>query len=329
MSIKANHLVLLLIPVLSLSSCEVNPDINLGNSPQTVIFGVFDKYDYVHYLKVGKTFQSETDPSQTATIFDSLYFEEPEVTISLIHSNGNIDIIKPFIVSEIPKDKGVFHNPDQIIYRFDKRLRSFRGKLGVSVKYPGTQEAFGEITLIDSAGINTPKRAQKYLFLAPDSPIRIQWVINQDFFTDFWFEIDVSFEFLEELQDTVRSTTVNFQNTNWYDTKTSLYQELSITYEEFIREVLSQIEDDPKVLRRYFGYHKIIINSGDKNMTNYVKYLDGYNDFDFLAFSNITNGIGLLASRSSSKKDSMQFDHETRQQLINENRFKKFHFVAN
>lgn len=329
MSMKAHHLILLLLPVIFLSSCEDNPDTSLSTSPQAVIFGVFDKYDYVHYLKVGKTFQSEANPTQTARILDSLYFDEPDITISLTHFNGNIEIIQPFIVTEIPKDEGEFHNPDQLIYRFEKRLRDFRGKLGVNVKYPGSEEAYGEIALIDSASINTPKKVQKYLYLVPDSPIRIQWVIDQDFFADYWFEIDVSFEFLEELQDTVRSTIVNFQNTNWYDTKTSMYQELSITYEEFIREVLSQIEDDPKVIRRYFGYHQIIINSGDKNMTNYVKFLDGYNDFDFLAFSNITNGIGLLASRSSAKKDSMQFDLKTKLQLFNENRLKKFKFIVN
>jgi len=310
-----------------LSSCETDPDISLSASPQAVIFGVFDKNDSVHFLKVGKTFQSEADPVQTADVFDSLYFDEPEIRISITYWTGHRDLVKPLIVTDIPKDAGIFHNPDQILYSFNGRIR---GTLGVSVKYPGIQEAYGEIRLIDSAGINTPKRAQKYLYLAPDSPIRIQWIIPNPKRPPFhWNEIDVVFEFLEETAEITSPRYVHIQNTNYYESTTPLYYELNITYEEFIREVLSQIDDDPKVLRRYFGYHKIIINSGDQNMTNYIKYLNGYNDFDFLAFSNITNGIGLLASRSSSSKDSMLFDHKTRQQLVNENRLKKFKFIAN
>jgi hypothetical protein len=326
MGIKAYHLILLLLTAFFLYSCEDDPVISLSTSPQAIIFGVFDKSDNIHYLKVGKTFQSDADPVHEANIFDSLYFDTPDVTISLTSWNGYREIIKPSIVREIPKDEGIFHNPDQLIYCFEKRIR---GTLGVSVKYPGIKEAYGEIELINSVGINTPKRAQTYLYLAPDSPIRIQWIIDQKSSQDFWFEIDVSFGFIEEMEDTIKAFAVKLQNTNWNETMTPKYQELSITYDEFIREIISQMDDNPEVLRRYFGYHSIKINSGDSDMTNYIKYLDGYNDYDFLAFSNITDGIGLLASRSSASKDSMQFDYETKQFLVNENRLKRFKFIAN
>ncbi len=326
MGIKGYHLIYLLLTAFFLSSCEDDPDISLSASPQAVIFGVFNEGENIHYLKVGKTFHSDADPNQEANIFDSLYFDAPDVTISLTNWNGHSEIIRPTIVREIPKDEGIFHNPNQIIYNFEGRIR---GKLGVSVKYPGMKEAYGEVKLIDKPFINTPKKAQQYLYLAPDSPIRIQWSIDQEFSQDFWFEVDVSFGFLEEMEDTIRTVTMNLQNTNWNETMTPKYQELSITYEEFIRELLSQIDDNPKVSRRYFAYHSIKINMGGSAMTNYIKYLDGFNDFDFLAFSNIINGIGLLASRSSTLKDSMQFDRDTKKFLLNDNRLKKYKCIDN
>ena len=57
-------------------------------------------------------------------------------------------------------------------------------------------------------------------------------------------------------------------------------------------------------------------------MVQYMKYLNGYNDFNIDEFSNIENGIGLLACRNTLIIDSLRFDYQSRQTLINENRLK-------
>lgn len=57
-------------------------------------------------------------------------------------------------------------------------------------------------------------------------------------------------------------------------------------------------------------------------MVNYMKYLNGYNDFNIQDFSNIENGLGLLASRSTFTLDSLHFDYQSRQALMKENRLK-------
>lgn len=310
-------------------SCEETPDISLESDPVPVIFGVFDKNDFVHYLKVGKTFQANIDPAYSAGIMDSLYFKDPEVTITAKDWRGKKIEITPSIVDNIPKNEGLFNFPEQIIYRFEQILGG--GVIKVSVKVPGLAEAYGEVYLINPPQINTPKLAQQYLYLAPDSPILIQWVISQspDPYPIKWYEIDFVFEFIEETSQGRRPAYVIIQNINLFETPTPKYFELNITYEEFIREVMEQIPDDPGVLRRYFGYHSLSINAGDKNMVNYIKYLHGFTDFNDNEFSNITNGIGLLASRSSSLKDSLQFDYKTRNQLVNENRLKKYRLISN
>lgn len=309
-------------------SCEETPDIGLDSDPVPVIFGVFDKNDSVHYLKVGKTFQANIDPLYSASIKDSLYFMDPEVKITVKDLRGKQIEITPFIVDHIPKNEGLFSFPEQIIYRFENRLGG--GTMGVSVKVPGLDEAYGEVYLIDPPEINTPKLAQQYLYLAPDSPILIQWVIEQySGYPVKWYEIDFVFEFIEETSMGLRPVHVNIQNYNLFETETSKYYELNITYEEFVREVNEQIPDDPKVLRRYFGYHSLKINAGDKNMVNYIKFLNGFTDFNDNEFSNITQGIGLIASRSSSLKDSLQFDYKTRHLLVNENRLKRFKLILN
>jgi hypothetical protein len=293
-----------------------------------VIYGVFDKLDYIHYIKIGKTFQANVDPGNSIRVFDSLYFNDPEIKVILTDHNDRIEEIEPFPVYEIPKDEGIFNFPGQVIYRFEKRLSGYK-TLGVMLKVPGQEEAYGEVLLLNSASINSPKKGQQFLYLVPGSPIRIQWVTPDSTGSPFhWYEIDVIFEFLETTAEKTRSEKVVLQNTNWYETATPKYYELNITYEEFIREVLEQLRDDPEVLWRKFGYHSIEIHCADKNITDYIKNLNGINDFNYMPFSNITNGIGLIASRSSEFKDSLRFDYKTRLQLSGENRLKKYKLLS-
>lgn len=322
-----SHLSFLLILILIAGSCEETPDISHPADPIPVIYGIFDKKDTVHFLKVGKTFQANSDPLSSASVFDSLYFDEPEVTV---YYNGLNDSLKPTIVNTIPKDEGIFSFPNQLIYSFrNQDGRRFRGTIAVSVRYPGIQEAYGEVKLLDSTKINTPKKVQQYIYLVPESPILVQWDIPPwpVPYIAQWYEIDFGFEFIEEIPGALRSRIVHIQNSNFNLTETPKYYELNITYEEFIRDLLIQLPVDPAVIRRYFGYHYIMINSADQNIVNYTKFLDGSTDFNNHEFSNIQNGIGLIASRTSGLVDSLQFDFKTRQQLINENRLKKYKFV--
>ena len=97
---------------------------------------------------------------------------------------------------------------------------------------------------------------------------------------------------------------------------------MKITYEEFIREVLLQIPRDDMVKQTFLGYISITVLGGDANMVQYKKYLNGYTDFNIQVFSNIENGIGLVASRTSFVRDSLRFDYTTRQTLIKENRLR-------
>lgn len=314
------NLLFLVIPCL-LFSCEDTPDISIDTEPLPIIFGVFDKFEYVHYLKVGKTFQAETNPMNSAGTFDSLYFKDVDITITFRDLWQREESIKPYVVTEVPKDDGVFHSPNQLIYRFEKELRDFYGYIHVSVKLPGQPEAYGEVRLVDSVKVNTPKNAQQYIYLTPDSPLRIQWMGH------YWNEIDISFGFLEETIDSLRPRTIHIQNTNSFASPNN-YREMSITYEEFVRELLSQLPEDPSVLKRYFAYHSIKINGGDENMVNYIKYLDGYTDFNDREFSNIKNGLGLIASRMSGMVDSLRFDYDTRKLLLAENRLKKYKFIS-
>lgn len=297
------------------SACETDPVIYIDSQAIPVIYGIFDKQDSIHYLKIGRSFGALHDPMESAQVYDSLFFKDMEVEV-MMTSQGNpvgypVQLEK---VTEIPKDAGIFHFPGQELYRFENNLSE---GLMVTVMVPGLPTAHAEVTLVDMALLSTPKKAQQYIYLVPTSPLRIHWHGNA------WNEIDVAFEFIEDMGDSIfRTKWVHIQNINYFDSPHGKYREMKITYDEFIREVLLQVPPDESVKTIFLGYITLTIHGGDHNMVNYKKYLNGYTDFNVNEFSNIVNGIGLVASRTTFSLDSLRFDYETRQTLINENRLK-------
>ena len=300
------------------TACETDPVIYDDHPPKPVIYGIFNKDDTYHYLKVGKSFGAEKDPLISAQVYDSLFFTDLEVNV--YRTRGDTPVSEPYVleaIDSIPKEAGLFHFPGQRLYRFEANTMRGGNFIRVEVTVPGLPKAIAQVSFVDLATLTTPKKAQQYLYLVPTSPLRVHWLGNA------WNEIDVIFEFIEDFGDSrYQSRFVHIQNINYFDSPHDRYREMKITYEEFIKEVLQQIQPNDSVKETFFGHISIIINGGDENMVQYMKYMYGYNDFNTQEFSNIENGVGLLASRSTFTKDSLRFDYETRQTLINENRLK-------
>ena len=308
-------------------SCETDPVVWIDSGSKPVVFGMFDRFDSIHYLKVGRSFGALTDPYQSSKIWDSIYPDTAEVIVNIYDDyKRKYTTLKAEPVYNIPKEVGNFYNPGQVLYRFDYQLffippnetirNTYKDIINFTVRIPGFEEATATLSMISLDRLSTPKYHQQYLYLVPDSPLRIQWDGNE------WNEVDVTFEFLEVLEDTARSKKVHIQNKNFDLSPHPLYREMSITYEEFIKEVISQIPIDKEVKKRYVSYIAIIISGGDRNMVNYIKYYNGYTDFNVGEYSNIQNGYGLVASRFTYIKDSMEFDYWTTEQLLAEPRLR-------
>ncbi|MBT3241835.1 MAG: hypothetical protein HN352_01720 [Bacteroidetes bacterium] len=301
--------------VMVMVSCETDPEIYLPSNPRPLIYGIFNSNDTIHYLKVGKSFGADIDPKLDARIYDSLYFNEVKVSVfRSVNGDPSGSALPLTRITNWPKDSGYFHFPGQIMYQFDDRLKT---GVYVSVEVPGLPKAEAYTRIARTGIIYQPDSASMYVYLVPQQAWLIQWGGNP------WNEIDVSFEFIEDYGDSVfNSQYVHIQKTNYFESEYEKYREMKVTYEEFIREVLQQITPNDKVKQVFLGYISITIHGGDENMVNYIKYKDGFNDFGVVEFSNVTNGIGLLASRSTELRDSLRFDYSTRQQLINENRLR-------
>lgn len=308
-----------------LQGCETDPLISIPTKPIPVIYSVLDDLDSIHKVYVVKSFGARINPAVSAQIYDSLFFKELDLQVEYLRDNRNSSWTSVNVSKMVgdEKDSGFFSYPLSEYYEFKLKISSL-DSIRITAHIPGYEDVIGKIKVVrDDIDINTPKLAQKYLFLSPSSSIKVQWCNAPNQKPHAWSEIDVAFEFIEELESGQRSKWVHIQNSQYFLSPYELFRELSITYEEFIKEVLLQIPADDQVKRTYLGYISIHIMGGDDHMVQYIKYYDGYNDYGSYSYSNIHNGLGLLTSSTHFFKDSMQFDYETRQTLINENRLKK------
>ncbi len=322
-----------LFVLLLFCSCETDPDIYIPSKPMPVIYALFDDHDTTHYIHISKTFGAEKSPADFGFVHDSLYWENLDVEVGLKEEFTDSWIyFKPERVSDLEKDSGFFLYPDHESYRFDRVILDTPShpliaatysidSISVRVSIPNYEDAFCLIKRIDSTRIVAPMFYQTYLYLVKSTPLIIIWDTQAG--AHAWSEIDIAFEFIEERLDGFRSKWVHIQNTQYNESAFPLYRQLNITYDEFIRDVLLQIEEDPTVLRRYLGYIKLEILGGDEPMVNYMKFYHGYSDYNDQQYSNIENAIGFIGTSTLFLKDSMRFDYETRQTLINENRLKR------
>jgi len=114
---------------------------------------------------------------------------------------------------------------------------------------------------VNIGGLITPKIGQQTIYMVPASPFRVIWSGNP------WNEIDVAFEFREQMHDsTYQSEWVHIENINYFESAYDNYREMSISYDEFIRETLLQIAPNDSVLQIFFGCISISIHGGDHNM---------------------------------------------------------------
>lgn len=315
-----------------LSACETDPVISIPSKPLPVIYAILDDRDSIHEIVIEKSFGATYDPATTAKYQDSLFFEKEELKVFVkpfsLYRNRPWSEVTVYKDLQTHKDSGYFNFPNRSFYYFNSVLRTKYSQkidsIKITLDIPGYEIIRAKVKILNLLTIARPKQGEHYIYLVPQMPYKVIWDHSGPGQPPHPMnEIDVKFEFIEELATTTRSKYVSIQNILWNTSTTETYREMSITYEELVREILQQIEANDSVLRTFLGDISIHIAGADTNLVQYKRYLNGFSDYNIGSFSNVEGGLGLVTSVTHTYKDSMRFDYETRQTLINENRLKK------
>ncbi len=326
---------LILLGTILTAACAEDPVIqNPGFQTEPILHCIIDTRDSVHFIRMGRLFSGINNPALTAKIHDSIYFDSVSVKVTLTPMWGNTKVVVPVegrIVTN--KNDGFFNSDGYLLYWFYQDIgigydaleyRQLYRKILIEAKVPGLPAVRCSTDLIPPPLINSPKRAQQYVFLFPENPIRIQWYGGD------WNEITVDFTVWEEYPDSTVSHTYHIHKGNgmlYYEGTPQQYCELKVPYELVVQILEQNLGYRTDIIRRYFGAFRLEVNTGSLDFNAFQKYNGGINDFNYNPFDNIENGTGILASKSTTVKTAVYLDQVSRFYLAQEPKLRKFRFI--
>ncbi len=296
---------------LFISACDDRIDIQVDPFlSKPVVYCMIDPNDSVHYIRIGRVFSGLQPPAISAREQDSLLFSNVSVKVRLnpFPTGGKADSVQADPVPEAAKDQGYFASQGHRVYRFVNQNLARYHSLRVEVEIPGLPTARASCRIIGAPVIWSPNSAQKFIYIVPDNPLRIQWSGGQ------WNEVDIQFQIRELYADSLATRIIRIQKVNDVQLN-GKYYEIKIPYELLVQRIGQLMKPANGLIRRYFGPVNFTIHTGLEEYARYMEFQDGINDFNSNPFSNIENGLGLLSSRSSVKKGPMEIDQDSRMEL--------------
>ncbi len=103
------------------NSCETEVDIQAPYEDVTLVYGLLNQQDSIHYIKINKAFLGEGDAFVYAQERDSSEYNPANVDarVEQLDDNGNVARTYPLIPDEnVAKEDGVFYSPLQTVYYF-------------------------------------------------------------------------------------------------------------------------------------------------------------------------------------------------------------------
>lgn len=296
------------------TSCSNEIDINAPYKETMVVFGLLNKDETTHYVRINKAFLGEGDALQFAAIADSINYA-PGVIDAKVDEVVNGNVTRTFTlepVTDIAKDNGIFSNPYQVIYKFetssgqglnldaDYKLRVKNN--ATSYEISSETNLVGQV-ILSSPGINLPA-----ISLFPQAPTTVKFKSAKN---GKLYEVFVYFKYREyninTPQDIVeKSVLINLgrtsiDNTNAGKEITSSVAN-SIIYQTIANNISESTSTNPMV--RLADSLRFEINAASEPLETYLNINQPSNTLaqERPVYGNIENGVGLFSSRATLKR---------------------------
>jgi len=309
------------------ASCNNDLDITADWKDISVVYGVLNAQDTVHYVKLNKAFLGQGDVMTMAQEFDSLHFNQEKTGLRLVAYNrvgGQFvatKVVEMEAADEILKPEGIFSSPTQIVYKTTEQLDHNRF-YSAEVYDKGVDSVIASNTIpIDVLGSLQMTRPNSYapLNLVPNSYVsKAEWRSLEG---GKLYELKIRFYYVEQ-QITDLSDTLH-KHIDWifpYRQSNGITGEermsISIDAEQFLNFLAVNIQEDPDVYRQVAGMFGVqgatgfsithscmdftLLAAGEE-LSTYILLNEGSGSMvtERPEYTNIENGLGILSSRTS------------------------------
>lgn len=305
-----------------LFSCENEVEINAEFEEKTFALALISAQSDTQFVKITKTFlDNETSAIQLAQDPNNLYYDSLNVTISELNNSNNV-VGQPFKLSKILRTKadGLFTTERNEVYWTDGVIKeNTKYKLSID-KLNGQPLTTGEATV--TRGINIVKPASVNTLSFVDIRAQVK-EYGFEFKTtenvgDFSARIVYNYIEINNVDSTLKSIEIplaSFENPS-LGVRTELFDLDGQKFFDAIEANIPVSNNPPKRLIIDKAVD-IIVEAADGN---YTLYRDVNGPIDGLAqtrpeYTNITNGIGLFASRSK-KMNKVSLNDDTKNYIV-------------
>ena len=284
---KYCSLLILALALLSLSSCKKSLNVNADWKDVTVVYGLLDQNEPVHYVKITKAFLGPGDALQFAQIADSSNYDTLQVSMEEYNSSILLRTIALRDTMITNKDSGVFYFPTQRVYYTTAKLSA-----GLT---------YHLIIKVIKNGV-AQKEVEGYADLIGQMDIRIRYAETQ---------VDVPNSTVIKSLDWLALTDIKSISSKGGQT-----MDYFINGDGFYTFMGSQLKSDTvngHVVTRALRSCDFIFTVGSEDLSTYMDVTSPSMTIiqERPAFTDITNGIGLFSARTVQAVDSLDFSVNT------------------
>lgn len=111
-------LLLILLPfILTFNSCKTDFDVTADYKDITVVYGILNQNDTVHYIRINKAFLGDGNALEYAQNPDSSsYGANIDVTLEEVAESGGTNVMNLDTITLTNKDSGTFYYPNHLVY---------------------------------------------------------------------------------------------------------------------------------------------------------------------------------------------------------------------
>lgn len=273
---RVKNLLTVFTTTLLFGSCSTDFDIIAPYQEYTIVYGLLDQSETIHYIKVNKSFLGEGNAYDYAAIRDSSEYEKVD---GIVERWENGSLIETYYLNDTTisiKDSGLFYYPDQTVYYFIKsglnENSEYRLNLNIN---EGKKLVSGATNLVKNMSVNAIVSNPVFKINLSGAQINTYQDYTIDFSTSAngrKFDTWLQFRYDEyTAADTVQKAV------KW---KVSSYRSLStngnesvdaiISGEGFFVQLQSQINIDASVLKRVPRAIDLLIVGANEDLATYM-----------------------------------------------------------
>jgi len=312
------HLLYLSIAITTLAGCSTDLDINAPYKDITIVYGLLNMRDSVHYVKINKAFLGEGDAYVYAQIPDSNEWGDGAISTARIHRLENGERTQSFDLTPTTitdREPGIFYAPDQKVYTFRETFTDDILQNGVSVPIYLNPNWEYELDLVVKGEAISARTTivNDFSFQAADQVIsnavnlinpngfaefELNWTSNQDgkrYVADYRFNYrEVRGTDTTDHSFTQRLGTDVSSNSNSTEAMSTLMDGAA-----FFSTVATLIAEDATVDKRIFTGIDFVVSVANDEFHTFLTLSEPVSGIieDRPSYSNVTNGYGIFAAR--------------------------------